>query len=41
MYRATAYGLILVGEHRPYLREWRGKQLYKALFAGSRRGAGS
>ena len=36
----TAYGLSWVSEHPPYFREWRGKQLYRALLVGSRRGAG-
>ena len=37
----TADGLIWVSEHRAYFRDRRGKQLYTALFAGSRRGAGA
>ena len=40
MYRATAYGLSWVSEPPPYFSDRRGKQLYKALLAGSRRGAG-
>ena len=40
MHLPTAYGLTWVSEHPPYFREWRGKQLYQALFAGSRHGTG-
>ena len=41
MHLPTAYGLIWVSEHPPYLRYWRGKQRYEALFAGVRCGTGS
>ncbi len=41
MHLPTAYGLIWVGKHPPYFRDWRGKQRYEALFAESRRGTGS
>jgi hypothetical protein len=41
MHLPTACELSWVGEHPPYYRDWRGKQLYQALFAGSRRGTGA